>query len=290
MTNASEALSETYAYDENSNPTSITDESGQQSTFTYDDLDRITQEEHPQKGATSYAYDPAGNRTSMTEGSTTSSYAYDAAERMLSAGSTTFSHDRNGNRTSRTEGLITTNYSYDFEDGMTRAGNVTYQRDSFGRVVSSRAGGASRIEWIFGDMPSRRRSGGTLPPTITPGGRGQDRLEEVVDVSGEVLPLQRYRRRYGAHGRGQRATLEAGMWLAGTFYNFRQVHKRLRRERTEWDPSGGRWVESTPAQPVGLSDHRWSVEELLSFSVPPVEIPKWRGRRSSRLVKAARAA
>ena len=36
--------------------------------------------------------------------------------------------------------------------------------------------------------------------------------------------------------------------------------------------------------------HRWSVEELLSFSVPPAEIPKWRGWRPIWLVEASRAA
>ena len=44
-------------------------------------------------------------------------------------------------------------------------------------------------------------------------------------------------------------TLEAGMWLVGTSYNFCWVHKSLRRERTEGDwPAEGRWVQSTPAQ------------------------------------------
>jgi hypothetical protein len=77
----------------------------------------------------------------------------------------------------------------------------------------------------------------------------------------------------------------------GTSYNFCWVHKSLRRERTEGDwPSGGKWVENTPAQAAGLTDHRWSVEELLSFVPPPAHRPKWRGRRPRWLVEAARAA
>jgi hypothetical protein len=65
----------------------------------------------------------------------------------------------------------------------------------------------------------------------------------------------------------------------------------MRRERKGSDPPGSRkWVESTPAQAAGLTDHRWSVEELLSLPVPPAEIPKWRGRRPRWLVEAARAA
>jgi transposase-like protein len=87
-----------------------------------------------------------------------------------------------------------------------------------------------------------------------------------------------------------RETLEAGMFLVGTCYNFCWTHKSMRREREGSDPPGGKWVHSTPAQAAGLTDHRWSVGELLSFCVPPAEIPKWRGRRPRWLVEAARAA
>jgi hypothetical protein len=87
-----------------------------------------------------------------------------------------------------------------------------------------------------------------------------------------------------------REMLAAGMFLVGTCYNFCWTHKSMRREREGNDPPGGKWVQSTPAQAAGLTDHRWSVEELLSFSVPPAEIPKWRGRRPRWLVEAARAA
>jgi transposase-like protein len=87
-----------------------------------------------------------------------------------------------------------------------------------------------------------------------------------------------------------RETLAAGMWLVGTCYNFCWEHKSMRREREGSDPPGEKWVQSTPAQAAGLTNHRWSVEELLSFPVPPAERPKWRGRRPRWLVEAARAA
>ncbi len=87
-----------------------------------------------------------------------------------------------------------------------------------------------------------------------------------------------------------RETLEAGMFLVGTCYNFCWMHESMRRVRERSDPPGGKWVQSTPAQAAGLADHRWSVEELLSFCVPPAERPEWRGRRPKWLVEAARAA
>lgn len=81
----------------------------------------------------------------------------------------------------------------------------------------------------------------------------------------------------------QRATLEAGMWLIGTVYNFCCAHRSLRVP-----PSAAaerRWVERTPAQAAGLTDHRWSLYELLSFAVPPAP-PKRRGRRPKWLLEA----
>jgi transposase-like protein len=86
----------------------------------------------------------------------------------------------------------------------------------------------------------------------------------------------------------QRRTLEAGMWLIGTTYNFCCWHRSL---RLAGDGGAGerRWIERTPAQDAGLTDHRWSLYELLVFAVPPTP-PKRRGRRPRWLLEAAHAA
>lgn len=86
----------------------------------------------------------------------------------------------------------------------------------------------------------------------------------------------------------QRATLEAGMWLVGTVYNFCRAHRSLRLIGNR--AAERRWIERTPAQAAGLTDHRWSVYELLSFAVPPATVPKRRGRRPRWLLEAAHAA
>ncbi len=61
----------------------------------------------------------------------------------------------------------------------------------------------------------------------------------------------------------QVATLEGGMWLIGTAYNFCTPHRSL----------GNR----TPAQVAGLTDHRWTTHALLTFPVPLPAV-KRRGR------------
>jgi hypothetical protein len=41
---------------------------------------------------------------------------------------------------------------------------------------------------------------------------------------------------------------------------------------------------------AGITDHRWSLEELLTFPVPPTELPRWRGRKPRWLLEVERAA
>ena len=87
----------------------------------------------------------------------------------------------------------------------------------------------------------------------------------------------------------QATTLEAGMWLVGCCYNYCWYHHSLRQRRGETDPAGSLWVERTPAMAAGLTDHCWSMHELLSFPVPPPPV-KRRGRRPRWLQEVAYAA
>jgi transposase-like protein len=94
------------------------------------------------------------------------------------------------------------------------------------------------------------------------------------------------RTRAGVH---QRDTLEAGMWLVGTVYNVCRPHRSLRQLQAATSSPARRWLDRTPAQAADLTDHCWSVHELLAFPVPGVGI-KRRGRRPKWLADAAHAA
>jgi hypothetical protein len=84
------------------------------------------------------------------------------------------------------------------------------------------------------------------------------------------------------HGRAlarQVDSLEAGLYLVGCVYNFCTHHHSLRLPL--WITERRlHWVQRTPAVAAGLTDHRWSVEELLMFKLPiaPFVPPKRRGR------------
>lgn len=65
------------------------------------------------------------------------------------------------------------------------------------------------------------------------------------------------------------ARLERGMWLVGTVYNVCTPHDSLA-------------AGQTPAMAAGITDHVWSIAELLHYRVPPARWqppPKW-GRRT----------
>ena len=72
----------------------------------------------------------------------------------------------------------------------------------------------------------------------------------------------------------QPQTLHEGMFVVGTVYNFCTPHESLSAAQ-----------QTTPAMAAGITDHCWTMHELLSFHVPPSRWapPKRRGRPSQAL-------
>ena len=66
-------------------------------------------------------------------------------------------------------------------------------------------------------------------------------------------------------------SLNVAMYLVGTVYNFCTPHQSLGQEGEK----------KTPAMAAGVTEHIWSVEELLCYQVPPTPypVPKKRGRK-----------
>jgi RHS repeat-associated protein len=95
-----------HAYDPNANRLTTVDPLGQTTTFGYDRVDRLTSIDYsdPATPDAAFAYDANGNRIAMTDGTGSTSYAYDEADRptaITSPGSSTvgYRYDLDGNRT-----------------------------------------------------------------------------------------------------------------------------------------------------------------------------------------------
>ena len=84
----------------------------------------------------------------------------------------------------------------------------------------------------------------------------------------------------------QPETLTAGLFIVGCFYNLCDPHHSLRM-RLSVGRFGHHWVKRTPAMASALTDHIWTVDELLMYRVPTPrwKPPKRRGRRSKEVLQ-----
>jgi transposase-like protein len=120
---------------------------------------------------------------------------------------------------------------------------------------------------------------GVLSATGTGTGINTSFIERLnATFRGAMCPLVRRGR---AIARGK-AVLTGWMYLVGCAYNFCCQHDSLRIAA----PAGGRlkWRERTPAMAAGLTDHRWTMHELLTQPIPlPHRVaPRRRGRPPKR--------
>lgn len=146
-----------------------------------------------------------------------------------------------------------------------------------GRVVKSRRG--RRLDGIRREVLPQR------PSIIAPGEADLDAeaLAEhlLTETRGGTVLNTAYIERFNATMRSMSAalarrtralarlpqTLSAGMYLAGCVYNFCSEHRSLALELVVVGPHGERrrWVGRTPAMAASLTDHCWSLRELLHY-------------------------
>ena len=63
--------------------------------------------------------------------------------------------------------------------------------------------------------------------------------------------------------------LEKELNLRRGYYNFVVPHGRLRQRLPESDDSDKVWQQRTPAMAAGITDHLWTMDQLLRFRAPP---------------------
>jgi transposase-like protein len=83
----------------------------------------------------------------------------------------------------------------------------------------------------------------------------------------------------------QTQTLHVGVYLVGTVYNFCTDQKSLRVALYVGHAGRTHWVSRSPAMAAGITDHLWSMSELLGYHVPPSRwTPLKRRGRPSRVM------
>ena len=102
-------------------------------TYTYDGADRLTNWAVTGGTSTAYAYDAAGNRTKA--GATT--YTYNARSELISDSTgAAYTYSNDGDLTKRAAGSTSSTYGYDALDRLTNDAGTTYAYDSTGRVAT----------------------------------------------------------------------------------------------------------------------------------------------------------
>jgi RHS repeat-associated protein len=110
---------------------------GNSVTYSYDKLYRLLGD-----GTRTYAYDPVGNRTSLTDGTTTA-YTYDRADRVLTAGAVSYTVDANGNLVARGSEAFTYDQANRLTSATVGGSTTTYAYDGDGKRASSTLGGVT---------------------------------------------------------------------------------------------------------------------------------------------------
>lgn len=163
---------------------------------------------------------------------------------------------------------------------------IVWSTVMIGRVIKRRCDGELTIE--------RQLHNGATADAVqlikqTQGKAGVLNTAFIERLNGTFRQRLSWLKRRSRHLAHQIETLSSGMFIVGSIYNLCETHHALRC-KLHLSAGSYRWIHRTPALVAGLTDHVWTVQELLSFRVPPPRWtpPKKRGRRSQeqkRLIK-----
>jgi RHS repeat-associated protein len=263
--------------DPEGNPTAVERSGSSPATVTYgyDSLDRLTSACF-QAACTKnndplvrWTYDPLGNRLTEKRGATTTTYAYDAGDELVSAGSVAYTYDANGNElsagsrtftydlanrlVSTTSGSTTTTYHYDGDgirlDATTGGQKTAYLWDASGplpELVLERDGSGGFLRrYVYG--------AGRISMT-TPGGSfyyHRDPVGSVTNVTSSTGKTQwtELYEPFGAVRSETRNDPQAPanpMKFAGEYQDATGLYNLRARE---YDPASGRFLQVDPAGP-----------------------------------------
>jgi large repetitive protein len=158
----------TYGYDGNDNETSkvTTGLAGPASnTYTYDYANRLTSWNNGTT-TTTYGYDASGNRTSV--GGKT--YTYDARNQLVSGDGSTYRYTARGTLSSVTTGSAVTATTSDAFGQVITRGTRMYEYDALSRVVNAKATGEQTRTMSYSGMGNLLASDGTGIYSRSPSG------------------------------------------------------------------------------------------------------------------------
>lgn len=152
----------TYTLDRVGNRLGVTDGNGKTTSYSYDALYQLTAVTTEDGRAVQFSYDAVGNRVNQTgprPKKDSIKYAYDAADRLLTAGAATFTYDANGNPRTKTDRGVTLTYAYDLANRLSAVsgGNVhsrfAYDGDGHRMTQATSTGTYSYLNDVAAGLP-----------------------------------------------------------------------------------------------------------------------------------------
>lgn len=211
-----------YAYDAAGNLNGRTDADNHATTYVYDAANELTSLITAASQKWTYTYDANGNVTKMVDangntqgapaGSGTTTYGYDALDRLTSIAysdttpAVSYAYDANDNRTSMGDGGGTQSYTYDaldrptavtrgsdtFSYGYDPAGDLTQETYPGGRAMTYAYDDDSRLASVSSNGATTSYSydaAGNLKRTDLPSGNGYSEIR-TYDRAGRLTSLQ----------------------------------------------------------------------------------------------------
>ncbi|MEN5036762.1 calcium-binding protein [Pseudomonas sp. TWI929] len=129
-----------YSYDSMGRRTDVSTLDGN-THYDYDAIGQLTGVTLPGGRHIEYRYDAAGNRLSVTDNGITYNYVTNNLNQYTQSGNATFTYDADGNLQSKTADGITTTYGYDAENRLISAATPSdswgYEYDALGNRIAS---------------------------------------------------------------------------------------------------------------------------------------------------------
>ncbi len=160
-------LSISYVRDDAGRITQKTESDGSTTTtwnYHYDTAGRLDDVDLNGFAYANYVYDSNSNRTSLTQGGSTTTSTYDNQDRLLTRGVWDYDYNLNGQLEAKTDSgtSATTAYAYDALGNLdsvnlpNTSNDIAYLTDGFGRRVGKKVGGNLEQGWLYGPGASGR--------------------------------------------------------------------------------------------------------------------------------------
>ncbi len=241
---------------------SLTELDGSKTTYTYDDLGRLSSAVRTGTAAynQSYQYDLDDNLTKLTSGGVATSATYDADNQIISFWGTSYTYDRDGNLTSFGSNTLSYDASGHWTGGTVSSKSLDMGYDGLGRRVY-RTVGTSRQDYWYDQSGLVKETGGTNVTYLrTPSGRPLSRYVTVpydysLDRLGSVTMMT-------TTGQGSAGTYTYDPWgsevgSSATTYNPIRYTGSHRDSSTSMYQMGARYYDPSPGrftQPDPLSN------------------------------------